>query len=287
MTWGWNEYGQCDVPEPNAGFVAIACGEGHSIGLKFDGTIAAWGWNKYGQCDVPEPNAGFVAIAAGHRHNLGIKGPVTNWLDATVDFNPNTLNCVNREGYTACRIGLPAGYDPRDVDIATVTLNGSVFAASWAVTKSDDDTGSGSDLIVRFARDQVIAILPVGDDVKVRITGELGDGSWFVGSDVVRVICEDVPKVSAAPRASLRVDSGSAQATVSYGVAADGYARLRVYNVAGKLVATLVDGWQTRGEHSIVWDGRSTAGVEVSAGVYFVALESANSMRTAKVIVLK
>ena len=30
-----------------------------------DGSIAAWGDNSQGQCNVPEPNAGFVAIAAG------------------------------------------------------------------------------------------------------------------------------------------------------------------------------------------------------------------------------
>ena len=27
------------------------------------GAITAWGWNEYGQCDVPEPNEGFVSIA--------------------------------------------------------------------------------------------------------------------------------------------------------------------------------------------------------------------------------
>jgi flagellar hook assembly protein FlgD len=74
---------------------------------------------------------------------------------------------------------------------------------------------------------------------------------------------------------------------VTYSVAADGPVRIRVYDVAGRLVTTLVDEWRTTGEHSIVWDGNSTAGGEVSAGVYFVALESADGVRTAKVVVLK
>ncbi|OPL18085.1 MAG: hypothetical protein AVO35_06160 [Candidatus Aegiribacteria sp. MLS_C] len=64
VAWGWNEYGQCDVPEPNEGFVAVAAGGSHNLGLKQDGSIVAWGYNYHGQCDVPEPNEDFVAVRA-------------------------------------------------------------------------------------------------------------------------------------------------------------------------------------------------------------------------------
>jgi len=73
VAWGANWDGQCNVPTPNIGFVAIAAGEHHSLGLKSDGSIAAWGTNGYGQCSVPSPNTGFVAIAAGEYHSLGLK----------------------------------------------------------------------------------------------------------------------------------------------------------------------------------------------------------------------
>jgi alpha-tubulin suppressor-like RCC1 family protein len=68
VAWGYNNYGQCNVPEPNTGFTAIAAGGSHSLGLKTDGSIVAWGYNEYGQCNVPEPNTGFTAIAAGNAH---------------------------------------------------------------------------------------------------------------------------------------------------------------------------------------------------------------------------
>ena len=73
VAWGSNNYAQCSVPEPNAGFVAVAAGGYHSLGLKADGSIAAWGYNLYGQCSVPAPNAGFVALAGGGHHSLGLK----------------------------------------------------------------------------------------------------------------------------------------------------------------------------------------------------------------------
>src|SRR5512143_2574952 len=62
VAWGYNEEGQCNVPEPNADFAAVAGGQAHSVALRSDGTIAAWGANWAGQCDIPSPNAGFVAI---------------------------------------------------------------------------------------------------------------------------------------------------------------------------------------------------------------------------------
>ncbi|MEA3409819.1 MAG: hypothetical protein U9Q95_05675, partial [Candidatus Eisenbacteria bacterium] len=71
VAWGFNSSGQCDVPAPNADFVAIDAGRYHSLGLKSDGMIVAWGYNLYGVCDVPGPNSGFVAVASGYYHSLG------------------------------------------------------------------------------------------------------------------------------------------------------------------------------------------------------------------------
>jgi alpha-tubulin suppressor-like RCC1 family protein len=81
VAWGDNQYGQCCMPMPNIGFVAIAGGFSLSLGLRSDGTIAAWGLNDNGQCTVPEPNEGFVAIAAGFWHSLGLKsnGTIVAW----------------------------------------------------------------------------------------------------------------------------------------------------------------------------------------------------------------
>jgi len=86
----WDEYaysGQCNIPSPNTGFIAIAAGGYHSLGLKQDGSIVAWGrnydWNgNYsGQCNIPSPNSGFIAIAAGGAHSLGLKqdGSIVAW----------------------------------------------------------------------------------------------------------------------------------------------------------------------------------------------------------------
>jgi hypothetical protein len=75
VAWGYNGYGQLNVPAPNTDFVALAAGTYHtSLGLKADGSIVAWGDNEFGQTNVPAPNTDFVAVAGGSYHSLGLTG---------------------------------------------------------------------------------------------------------------------------------------------------------------------------------------------------------------------
>lgn len=37
------------------------------------GSIVAWGANGSGECDVPSPNTGFEAVACGSYHSLAIR----------------------------------------------------------------------------------------------------------------------------------------------------------------------------------------------------------------------
>ncbi len=74
---------------------------------------------------------------------------------------------------------------------------------------------------------------------------------------------------------------------VSYGSPSDAHVRLAVYNVAGRLVRTLVDGEVDPGYHSVVWDGRDNNGVEVGSGVYFCRMEAEGFDDSTKMVLLK
>jgi len=69
----------------------------------------------------------------------------------------------------------------------------------------------------------------------------------------------------------------NATTAISYQLSADGgrpsAVTLRVYNIAGELVRTLVDERQEAGVHSVIWDGRDGKGQEAGSGVYFYRLE--------------
>jgi hypothetical protein len=63
---------------------------------------------------------------------------------------------------------------------------------------------------------------------------------------------------------------------------------LRVYNIRGQLVATLVDGILTAGvTHKVTWNGENRAGLSVASGVYFYQLTTPGYEKTMKMVLMK
>ena len=69
--------------------------------------------------------------------------------------------------------------------------------------------------------------------------------------------------------------------TVRFDIPAEGAVRLAVYDVAGRLVCTLVDGNLPKGSHEAVWDGRDASGRDVGSGSYLARLEFGGRVETA------
>jgi hypothetical protein len=61
---------------------------------------------------------------------------------------------------------------------------------------------------------------------------------------------------------------------ITYALPADSDVLLQVFNVAGKLVRTLVDGPQPAGRWNVAWDGKDEDSHVVSNGVYFYRLKT-------------
>jgi hypothetical protein len=70
--------------------------------------------------------------------------------------------------------------------------------------------------------------------------------------------------------------------SIAYSMPETGVASLKVYDVAGHVVATLVDGMVTRGEHTVVFDAGS-----LTSGVYFYTLQAGASSETRKMVLMK
>ncbi|MGB7061816.1 MAG: M6 family metalloprotease domain-containing protein [Candidatus Zixiibacteriota bacterium] len=62
---------------------------------------------------------------------------------------------------------------------------------------------------------------------------------------------------------------------------------LKIFNVIGQLVRTLVDEERLPGTHSVTWDGKDEKGNEVSSGVYFYQLKARDQTETKKMVLLK
>jgi cyclomaltodextrinase len=62
---------------------------------------------------------------------------------------------------------------------------------------------------------------------------------------------------------------------IRFQLARAGAASLKVYDILGREVVTLVEKELTAGTHDVTWNGRNAAGTDVGTGVYFYRLEAA------------
>ena len=80
------------------------------------------------------------------------------------------------------------------------------------------------------------------------------------------------------------------QTTIAYDLPAtssDERVRLRIVDVSGRVVRTLVDEDQPAGTYRTRWEGKNDRGEAVSSGVYFYVLDARGSRHTRKLVLLK
>jgi flagellar hook assembly protein FlgD len=75
--------------------------------------------------------------------------------------------------------------------------------------------------------------------------------------------------------------------TIKYDLKEAGKVSLKIYNVLGQEVRTLVSGAQTAGFKNIAWDGRNNAGQAVSSGIYVYRLETSGFVKSRKMMLIK
>lgn len=74
----------------------------------------------------------------------------------------------------------------------------------------------------------------------------------------------------------------NATTQISYFLPEAGAVQLDVFNIAGQRVETLIQGWQTAGEHKVNWDAE-----DFISGVYFLRLTTGEESLVRKVTLLK
>lgn len=70
---------------------------------------------------------------------------------------------------------------------------------------------------------------------------------------------------------------------IAFRAAGSGYARVRVYDVGGRLVRSLHRGTLEAGPHALTWDGRDELGREANGGIFLVRVETAAGSESLKI----
>lgn len=145
---------------------------------------------------------------------------------------------------------------------------------------------SGSPQVVLSRRDHhYLKIAINGSVLDLRVVRP--DGAILDQFTMVKNIA--VP-AGAPPAPSLRLEQNRPNpfrrgTTIAFDLAAAAAVSLRIYDVGGRLVRTLVDAELDADAYSIEWDGRDTAGRRVGSGTYWYRLATPHHAAARKLVI--
>jgi hypothetical protein len=156
---------------------------------------------------------------------------------------------------------------PGDVDLALLgTANGGI-------------AGTGRVAEVTF---RVKALDDAGLSIKERLARDSQN----------RPIAMAVTEVRLLPPARTRLGSifpnpFPGTTMIQLALKSGGLVRLGVYDLQGREVRSLVNGYQLAGERLVTWDGRDNQGSSVSAGVYMIRMEAGGAAISRRVTLIR
>jgi len=77
------------------------------------------------------------------------------------------------------------------------------------------------------------------------------------------------------------------ETVLKFSLPQDSRVTLKIYNVLGQVVNTLVDEFLQAGNHSVTWDGKNEQGSDVASGVYFYRLKASSYESIMKMTLLR
>jgi hypothetical protein len=137
--------------------------------------------------------------------------------------------------------------------------------------------------------------------IPISAVGDKFDGEGeisLLSVDFERDVATDVDAGTLSPKAILPKAFALSQnypnpfnpsTTIAFDIPEDkeAFVRLKVYNIRGQLVRTLVNETMVEGSHKIEWDGKDNNGRYVSSGVYFYRIQTGEFSKTRKMVILK
>jgi len=75
--------------------------------------------------------------------------------------------------------------------------------------------------------------------------------------------------------------------TINFGLTVTIPVALKIYNIGGQEIKTLIQAVQSPGQKSVIWDGTNHAGVPVGTGIYIYRLKAGTEVQSRKMLLLK
>ncbi len=185
--------------------------------------------------------------------------------EVTINSPPDgSCQAVTVEGDSTCT----AVVTPQDLDDGTSDVDGHAVTLS---VEPPGPYGEGVHQVLFIATDACSAADTCTTTVTVTCPGQLA-------ADVPGVVRFGLSRVAPNPMRSRTV--------ITYGLEDPGSVQATVYDATGRRIRTLVDGFESAGEHVITWDGRTERGGRAVAGLYFIELATAHGRDIRKVVLV-
>ena len=172
------------------------------------------------------------------------------------------------------------GYDAR---------SDAAWLAAWRTAVTGDSTMFRShtiDLLSKFAAGKTIL-------VRFRLFADASANGWGWAIDNLAIQTAST-SVSSGPEipksfslAQNYPNPFNPSTTIKYDLPVQSRVLLRIYDVLGREVRTLVDGPEVAGSKSVQWDGKNGSGTQVATGMYIYKLEAGKFTRSLKMLFLK
>jgi hypothetical protein len=198
--------------------------------------------------DVDSIEYGSIPLGATAYHDLTILNPAADTLAITCFLSTDSTFVVNES--------LPLLIAPGDS--ATVQV---------AYTPVDED-GDAGNLHVRTVNDT---------ELVARVVVLLGNGGSAAGVD------PRGPGLKPVLHANHPNPFGASTA-IAFSTPREARATVKVFDLSGRLVRTLLDDTLPAGNHSVTWDGRDDLAREVVSGIYFYRLETPEFSQTRRLV---
>jgi hypothetical protein len=220
----------------------------------------------------------------------GHDGPSTVSVQLT-SGNGNPMNATMKGGWPA---PAPASVTPNNGTtntIVQVQIDGSLFAKTGDADLVDGATTINATSVEWVGKDRILATFD--------LTGAPG-GQYDVvcfnpgGASAALTDAFEVAGPTAAgatPRSNQLManypNPFNPSTTIRYELAARTKVELKVYDVSGAVVRTLVNEVKSAGAYSLAWNGRDDHGQPVSSGVYFYRMIAGDFSDVRKMTLLK
>lgn len=238
--------------------------------------------------DVSVPGAPFLiggVDTPGSVYSLALEGDHAFVTDGGLGLQIFQLQC-----------DLPALANPRDFTLThengKVTFAWNPAPAGGSETFRLVGTKGGAEWEIPFALDETGHFSASDPDVNDHAGETVVYSLYYLeAGDTWAIIATEEVRFE-APRIITRLlgahpNPFNPHTTVSFSVERSLRVKIRVFDLAGRLVSALVDRVYEPGYHKATWNGKNGSGGDVSSGIYFLRMEAGNLAEVKKITLVR